>query len=128
PAVLATLEQPLVLAVGSSGTFRSLSPADFEAEAARAGQAVACLNAGLPQISARGLNRVCRHVLEACERRGVRLAAAIFELDPMHISVVPPRRDIDLPESFFTGAVQPFADGELDPEFEWSAQSRGAWN
>ncbi|MBX7249191.1 MAG: non-ribosomal peptide synthetase [Caulobacteraceae bacterium] len=127
PGLLASTDGPLVLAIGSSGIFRGLWPADFEDEAARAGFPVTFINAGLPGLSAEGANRLCLYVREECRRAGRRLAAAIFELDPMHVSVLPPKADIELPEAFFTGEMTAYAEGELDAGFEWVASARGGW-
>jgi amino acid adenylation domain-containing protein len=127
PQILLSADKPLVLAIGSSGIFRGLWPADFEDEAKRAGHDVIFVNAGLPGLSAEGANRLCLYVRECCERAGVRLAVAIFELDPMHVSVLPPKADLELPESFFTGELTAYAEGELDAGFEWVAAVRGGW-
>jgi amino acid adenylation domain-containing protein len=127
PAVLAGAKQPLVLFIGSSGVFRGLSPADFEAEARRAGHSVLCLNVGLPAISNAGMKRLAAYISECCERAGMRLAIAVYEFDPTRMSVLPVNYELDLPEGFFSGAVQPFADGALKPEFEWSAEAQGTW-
>lgn len=127
PQVLAETELPLVIAIGSSGTFRGLDPEAFEAEARRLGHTVACLNVGLPAISNAGLARLAGFVREACDQAGVRPALVIYELDPMQVSVLPPSRETPLPESFFTDALKPFPDGQLKPEFEWSTEHRGVW-
>ena len=127
PKVLADLEQPLVIAIGSSGTFRGVEPEAFEIEARDQGRTVACLNVGLPAISNAGLARLARFVREACERAGVRPAVVVYELDPMQVSVLPPSRETPLSEAFFSGGLQPFPDGELKPELEWSAEQRGVW-
>jgi amino acid adenylation domain-containing protein len=126
PALLATADRPVVLAIGSSGVFRGLTPEHFEAEAAALGHAVLCINAGLPGLSATGLNRLCGWIRQVCEVAGVTLEAAIFELDPMHVSVIPARADLDLSEHFFTAEQPAFAEGELGPDFEWDGPSRGA--
>lgn len=127
PRVLAALEQPLVLALGSSGTFRGIDPEAFEEEARTHGKTVACLNVGLPAISNRGLARLAIYIRETCAAVGERPAVVLYELDPMQISVLPPSRETPLSESFFTGKVKPFPDGQLKPEFEWSAEARGVW-
>ncbi len=127
PGLLRELDAPLVVAIGSSGTFRGLEPEAFEDEARRLGHAVACINAGLPQVSLTSLNRVARFVRDETRAAGARLSVALFELDPMHVSVLPPRRDLDLPEAFFSGEAPQGLGGDLDPEFRWSAPLRGAW-
>ncbi len=127
PAVLADAKQPLVLFIGSSGTFRGLSPADFEAEAARAGHSVVCLNVGLPAISNDGLKRLTYFVRQCCERAGVRLQVAVYELDPTRMSVLPVNREIDLPEAFFSGRSCRSPTASSKPEFEWSTEARGTW-
>lgn len=127
PKLLVETELPLVIAIGSSGTFRGLEPEAFEAEAAALGKPVAALNVGLPAISNAGLARLARYVREACERAQVRPAVVVYELDPMQVSVLPPSRETPLSEAFFAGTLEPFPDGELKPEFEWSAEARGVW-
>jgi len=127
PKALTQLEQPLVLALGSSGTFRGIEPEAFEDEAKKLGQAVACLNVGLPAISNRGLARLAVYIRETCVAVGERPKILIYELDPMQVSVLPPSRETPLKESFFIGKVKPFPDGQLKPEFEWSAPDRGVW-
>jgi hypothetical protein len=127
PAVLSGAKRPLVVFIGASGVLRGLSPADFEAEARRAGHSVLCLNVGLPAISNAGMKRLTAYIRDCCERAGVRLAVAVYELDPTRMSVLPVNYELDLPDGFFSGAVEPFADGALKPEFEWSAEAQGIW-
>jgi hypothetical protein len=121
PTYLAEHGAPDVLAVGSSGTFRAICPAEFGAD-------VVVLNAGFPAVSAAGMHRLCVFIREQCEAARVRVPLVIYEFDPMHISTTPPRGDINLGEDFFSGNILPLRGGRTNPEFEWQVETRGAWN
>jgi hypothetical protein len=117
----------LVLAIGSSGTFRAIAPDDFEAEARRLGHDVDCYNVGLAAVSVGGIARLAKWLARACTRAGVRPTVVLYELDPAQVSVLPGRGDAQLPDEFFDGSLQPYPDGRFTPDFEWSATARGAW-
>ena len=121
PAYLAAHGAPHLLAVGSSGTFRAICPAEFGAN-------VTVLNAGFPAVSAAGMHRLCTFIRRQCEQADVRIPLLVYELDPMHISTTPPRGDINLDADFFSGNVLPLRGGRTNPEFEWLPETRGAWN
>ncbi len=123
--LLAALDKPVVIAVGSSGVFRAISPSSFEAAAKNLGTDIQCLNVGLPAVNCQGLSLICAFIRDCCQRQGVRLPVAIYELDPMHLSVLPPKGDIDLGPDFFAGRVASYGTGELDQEFEWCPDARG---
>lgn len=123
---LAALESPAVVAVGSSGVFRAISPWCFEAEAKKLGHEIQCVNIGLPAVNCEGLSLICSFIRDCCMTQGIRLPVAIYELDPMHISVLPPKGDIDLSPDFFDGSITSYRKGELDKEFEWRPETRGA--
>jgi amino acid adenylation domain-containing protein len=128
PDVLAgTQGRALVLALGSSGTFRAIEPNAFEAEARRRGFEVRCYNAGLAGVSLAGLARVADWLAQTCRHAGVRPALVLYELDPAQVSVLPGRGDAQLPDAFFSGELKPYPDGHFTPDFEWSAGARGAW-
>jgi amino acid adenylation domain-containing protein len=127
PQVLAQTRAPLVLAFGSSGTFRAIEPGVFEDEASRHGHVLDCYNVGLAAIGLPGLVRMSQWIAQSCEAARVRPAVVLYELDPAQLSVLPGRGDAELPEAFFRGKVQPHPDGRLAPEFEWSAAARGTW-
>jgi hypothetical protein len=127
PAVLDRTRKPLVLGVGSSGMFRALAPGDFAAEARRLGRDVECLNVGMAAISVGGIARLAKWIAATCDRAGVRAAVVLYELDPAQVSVLPGRGDAQLPDAFFNGELEPFPDGRFTPDFEWSAEDRGAW-
>ena len=128
PDVLAASQgRALVLALGSSGTFRAIEPDHFEAEARRLGVVVRCYNAGLAGVSLEGIARVARWLAQVCRHAGVRPALVLYELDPAQVSVLPGRGDAQLPDAFFNGALTPRPDGLFAPDFEWSAAARGAW-
>jgi len=74
------------------------------------------------------MRRLCEFIREQCEAAGVRVPLVLYEFDPMHLSTTPPSGDINLSEDFFTGNVIPLRGGRTNPEFEWLAESRGAWN
>jgi amino acid adenylation domain-containing protein len=112
---------PDVLAVGSSGTFRAFCPTEFGAD-------VTALNAGFPAVSAAGMHMLCDFIKEQCAVAGVQVPVIIYEFDPMHISTTPPSGDINLGPDFFTGNVLPLRGGKTNPEFEWRAETLGAWN
>lgn len=124
--LLASLDKPAVIAVGSSGVFRAISPSSFEAAAKKLGKDIHCLNVGLPAVNCQGLSLICAFIRDCCQRQGVRLPVAIYELDPMHLCVLPPKGDIDLGPEFFSGRVASYGTGELDQEFEWRPEARGA--
>jgi hypothetical protein len=121
PRYLAEHGAPDVLAVGSSGTFRAICPAEF-------GAGVVVLNAGFPAVSAAGMHRLCLFIREQCEAANLRVPLIVYEFDPMHISTTPPSGDIQLGPDFFSGNVLPLRGGRTNPEFEWRVETRGAWN
>jgi amino acid adenylation domain-containing protein len=128
PAVLAAApDRAFVLAIGSSGTFRAIAPQDFEAEARRLGHEVQCYNAGLAGVSVAGIARLAKWLAQVCRQAGVRPSLVLYELDPAQVSVLPGRGDAELPDAFFDGEVEPYPDGRYTPDFEWSADARGAW-
>jgi amino acid adenylation domain-containing protein len=121
PRYLAEHGAPDVLAVGSSGTFRAICPAEFGAD-------MAVLNAGFPAVNAAGMHMLCNFISEQCELANVRVPLIVYEFDPMHISTTPPRGDINLGPDFFSGNVLPLRAGRTNPEFEWRVETSGAWN
>lgn len=127
PETLAGLEKPPVIAVGSSGVFRGFSPQVFENEASKLGLNCQAINAGLPSVSCAGLSLICSFIRDCCRQQRLRLPAVIYEIDPMQISVLPPKGDINLGPDHFAGRVKSYADGEIDKEFIWDPASRGAW-
>ncbi len=120
PRYLAEYGAPDVLAVGSSGTFRAISPAAF-------GPGIVVLNAGLPAVSAAGMHMLCNFIREQCDRAAVRVPLVVYEFDPMHVSTTPPRGDINLGADYFSGNVLPLR-GRANPEFDWRIETRGAWD
>ncbi len=127
PAYIATEQTPTVMVIGSSGAYRALDPRTFESEACKAGHEVRCLNVGLPAISCAGISEVCRFVRDSCKAANVRLPVTVYELDPMHISTLPPKGDLALTSDHLTGRIKAQASGELDPEYDWDAESGGLW-
>lgn len=118
---------PVVMAVGSSGVFRSFSTDVFAREAGRSGREVRPLNVGLPAVDAAGLRRICEFIRDRCRARDVRMPLVIWEFDPLHVSVSPPKGDIALGPEFFSGALASRPPGSVDPEFEWMPENGGIW-
>jgi acyl carrier protein len=120
PGYLEEHGAPDVLCFGSSGTFRAVCPPEFEPAVA--------LNAGFPAVNATGMLMMCRFIREQCEAAGVRVPLVIYEFDPMHISTTPPSGDIHLSKDFFEGNVVSLRGKNTSLEFQWLADTRGAWN
>ncbi len=127
PGYIAAEKKPTIMIIGSSGVYRALAPLEFEQEAQTMGYDVRCLNVGLPAISCAGISDVCAFVRDTCKSVGMRMPIVIYELDPMHISVTPPKGDLNLSRDHFSGRIKPQSTGELDPEFDWDAESGGLW-
>lgn len=127
PVLLDEPGPPFVPVIGSSGVFRSVDAHLLDAEAARLGQSVRVINAGLPAVDPAGLRQVCGFVASEARARGLRFPLAIWEFDPMHVSTTPPSGDISLGPSFFQRRVIPAAAGAISPEFEWTLEGRGSW-
>ncbi len=118
---------PVVMAVGSSGVFRSFSPEVFAREAHGMGQELRPLNVGLPAVDVAGLRRICEFIRDRCRARNVRMPLVIWEFDPMHVSVSPPHGDIALGPDFFSGTLTSRPLGSVAPEFEWHPEIGGIW-
>lgn len=121
PGYLEEHGAPDVLAVGSSGTFRAICPEEF-------GDDVNVLNAGFPAISAAGMPMMCQFIQQQCDANGIRVPLIIYELDPMHVSTVPPSGDINLGPDFFNGGVVPLRGANTSLEFQWLVEAKGAWS
>ncbi len=122
PGVLREDGPPIVLAVGSSGTFRAIDPKVLEQYAP-----YRVLNVGLPAVTADGITQICHFVRRECEAAGQRLALVLYEFDPMHISTTPPSGDISLGPEFFTGKMRVETNVSAAREFEWVPEAGGAW-
>lgn len=120
PAYLREHGAPDILCVGSSGTFRAICPPEFEPAVA--------LNAGFPAVNAAGMLMMCEFIRDQCLAAGVRVPLVIYEFDPMHISTTPPSGDINLGADFFDGNVVSLRGVNTSLEFQWLAETRGAWN
>ncbi|MDJ0907200.1 MAG: non-ribosomal peptide synthetase [Woeseiaceae bacterium] len=120
PAYLAEHGAPDVLAFGSSGTFRAIVPAEFEPAVA--------INAGFPAVNAFGMRMMCEYIRTECEKARVRVPLVIYEFDPMQVSTTPPSGDINLGPDFFEGNVISLRGKNTSLEFQWLADTRGAWN
>ena len=117
-----------VLALGSSGTFRGFASDVFGEEMPDRGARHPVLNAGLPGVDAAGLSSIADFVAQTCQSRGVRLPLAIWELDPMLVSVSPPPGDIAFGPDYFSGRIRSRESGSLSDEFGWSSDRGGNWN
>lgn len=126
PTFLDEQVDPLVLAIGSSGMFRGFSPPVFDRFAHQRGMKWRSVNIGLPAINAHGITQICHFIKQHCDTRGIRCPLIIYELDPMHISVLPPAGDIKLQDKHFNGKVASFIDDLMDPEFSWQVSLYGA--
>jgi amino acid adenylation domain-containing protein len=124
PASLRAASKPLVLAVGSSGVFRAFSPDSFDRAAARHGFHCRSLNVGLPAIDCESISRVCQFIRRQCEAAGVRLPLAIYELDPMLLSTMPPAGDLKLADADFEAGI--VASDALSGDFRWAPERSGA--
>ncbi len=120
PGYLAEHGAPDVLAFGSSGTFRAIVPAEFEPAVA--------INAGFPAVNAFGMRMMCDFIKAECDKAGVRIPLVIYEFDPMQVSTTPPSGDINLGPDYFEGNVISLRGKNTSLEFQWLADTRGAWN
>ncbi|WP_435258463.1 non-ribosomal peptide synthetase [Thioclava sp. FR2] len=118
---------PPVVAVGSSGVFRGFDPSEFASVAAAQGPKIRALNIGLPAIDISGLASIAEFIGEECTKAEIRLPLAIWEFDPMHVSVSPPSGDMAFDRRFFSGKLRSRSSASLPPEFDWSPESGGSW-
>jgi acyl carrier protein len=125
PHTLRTLDAPAVLAIGSSGLFRGLDAAAFDATLEAQGLRTRSLNIGLPAISCEGIARLCQFIVQHCQQAAHRPALVLYELDPMHISVSPPQGDLLLDERHLSGQIRLPPDRPADTEFTWTAAHQG---
>ncbi|WP_165899231.1 amino acid adenylation domain-containing protein [Rhodovulum steppense] len=126
PRLLDRADAHLVVAVGSSGVFRSFDPQAFERAWPRPDGPILAVNAGLPAVSPKGLALVARFIRDECRVRGMRLRLCLWELDPLHISTDPPAGDVNLaPSDLRPGTRRTLP--QVASEFDWSLEARGAW-
>lgn len=124
PAALRAADSPIIVAVGSSGVARAFDPPLFDDELAAAGHRIRSFNIGLPALDCAGLTRVARFIAEHCADAGRTPVIAIYELDPMTISISPPRRAVTLTDADFAGHGP--SNHGVDPDFRWDPDTRGA--
>lgn len=124
PAALRASSRPLVLAVGSSGVFRAFSPDSFDRVAARYGFEARSLNVGLPAIDCESISRICQFIRHQCEAAGVRMPLAIYELDPMLVSTVPPSGDLKLVDTDFEAGF--VTSDAMGGDFRWVPERSGS--
>ena len=125
PFLLEKTKSPLVLAVGSSGTFRGFEPSTFEDYAHQKNEIVSAVNIGLPALNCRGLTRICRFIRDQCSEKSLRARIIIYELDPMIVSPIPPTQEIALQETVFSDSSRLAERVRLSSEFQWSADQKG---
>jgi amino acid adenylation domain-containing protein len=123
PALLASTRHPLVLAFGSSGTMRAIDTSHAESVLRAAGHDMRVLNIGLPALTARGLARMARHLTEIAADNQV--AAVLHEFDPVLLSTVPPKGDVDLDEAFYASAGAFRKAKDAGKELDWAPDLRG---
>ncbi len=126
PEYLNTTSAPIVPVIGSSGVFRGFRPPTFDSIVAKNGFSWQSVNIGLPAIDCESIANVCDFVCRQCEVVEHRIPMAIYELDPMLLSVIPPAGSIRLTAQHFTGDVLP--SDELGGDFSWISARAGAPN
>lgn len=126
PKLLKQSGSKFCFAIGSSGTMHAFSPEVFDQTAEDLGIRIRSVNIGLVAVSVDGISRICQFIRECCEQAKLRPAAVIYELDPMHICILPPKGDIGIDESMF-GKTAPKPSQVVHEEFQWSAETRGAF-
>ncbi len=128
PAYLAEQGAPDVIIVGSSCVFRALYPPAFIQAAAAHGANVTAINAGFPAVNISGQTMLWEFVREKCLAAGVRLPIVVYEFDVMLASTRPPSGDINLGPDYFSGDIISLRGSRTSPEFQWLAETAGAWN
>ncbi|SNT07146.1 amino acid adenylation domain-containing protein [Antarctobacter heliothermus] len=123
PAVLSGSQHPLVLAFGSSGTMRAIDTVHGDAVMRSAGRDLRVLNIGLPALTARGLARMARHLAEVATFNNV--AAVLHEFDPVLLSTVPPKGDVELDDVFYASAGALRRAKRGGQELDWAPELRG---
>lgn len=123
PAVLAGAPRGLVLAYGSSGTMRAIDTRHAEAVLRAAGHDLRVLNIGLPALTSRGLARMAQHLAGLVDSGQV--AAVLHEFDPVLLSTVPPKGDVDLDDVFYASAGALPRPKQAGNELDWVAQTGG---
>ncbi len=113
------------LLVGSSGIFRGLSTTAFDARASIHGLDVKSVNIGLPAISCDGLATVSEFIRDVCVEAGIRATLSIVELDPMHISTLPPKGDIAFSKEWLVKTNELILCKEAG-EYRWDEGNAGA--
>lgn len=125
PAFVRGASAPLMIAFGTSGTFRGFDTEQARAALRAAGLDMRVVNAGLPALSISSLARMARFVRDECA--GARVGGVLHELDPMLVSVSPPKGEIDIDEAFFrVSAQETRPSGETVEELTWSPVSGGS--
>ncbi|MDA7426225.1 amino acid adenylation domain-containing protein [Thalassococcus lentus] len=102
PSVFSKSEPQTILAFGSSGTMRGVHSAFGEGVAKTAGLPVRVLNVGLPALTSAGLARMAEHIAGLAGNANI--GAILHEFDPVLLSVVPPKGDVELDEAVFHAA------------------------
>ena len=117
-------ESPLIVALGSSGIFRGFDPGSFRAALLAGGHEGTPLNVGLPAIDVRSLARVAKFIADTLRDAQRRLHLAIYELDPMLLSIIPPASDLQLQDWHFETSAPVLSD--VGDDFQWVVERGGA--
>lgn len=124
PGITSSADTSLLLAVGSSGIVRGFNAEHFHQLSIQNKEEIRTLNIGLPALNCRGITRICKYIRDTSIANNCRPNIIIYELDPMLISTLPPKGDIELPESVFNGTNE-LANPDLAADFKWSPESYG---
>ncbi|WP_264214769.1 non-ribosomal peptide synthetase [Leisingera thetidis] len=124
PALVRAADKPLALFAGSSGFLRGISSQDIEARAAAHGLEICAANAGIGALSVEGIAQLCEFTRDTLKAAGKRLHWGVAELDPMHLSVLPPAGDLEIVQDYLAGRIKaPAAGGGGDSL--WTLETRG---
>lgn len=123
PAVITKSQLPLILTFGSSGTMRGIDTHVAEVVAHQFGCRVKVLNVGLPALTSKGLARMSQFIVDTCKDASV--FAVLHELDPMILSTLPPKGDIELEEALYSVAGSFKHAQNVSNELDWSIENGG---
>ena len=123
PELISVTDKPLALFTGSSGFLRAISSQDIETRAAGHGLDIRAANAGAGALSTEGIAQLCEFVRDTLQASGKRLHWGVAELDPMHLSVLPPAGDLEIVRDYLAGRIEAPDDDSADSL--WTLQTRG---
>jgi len=128
PELVKVADKPLVICIGSSGTLHAFDPLTFEHTASTLGQDIYAVNAGLPAVNTTGLAKVASFVRDTLKEANKTAALIIYELDPMQISVLPPKGEIGLDDVNLKARSGRKSDDLIDAKLQWKVENRGNWD